>query len=174
MHGLHNMSVCYAGFGASMRTKRPNHGPILMPEIVDGMCGRCEFWHPMIEEEGGECAALAVWHLRGDRVKKKRPPFDDSASGPLVKAVHERTAAADDGMYWDETGDGEIVPAEDFSGIPRTYYDDRGEKRRVWSPLRTHDWFGCSRWSVSAIVKSRQPISEQPTTGQLSLFGDVA
>lgn len=143
MQPMHNVMQLWA---LAMRSQRPKLAPLSIPEITDGMCGRCDYWHPMADDEGGDCAVLAVSHLRGSRVKHRMPTLHDEWAGPLVTAVHERTMAADDGWYWTETGGGEVVPAEDFSGVPRVFYDERGEKRKVWSPLRSHPWFGCSRY----------------------------
>lgn len=76
------------------------------------------------------------------------------------------------GLEWKETGGGEVVPAEDFSGVPREYVDDFGETKKVWSPLKTLAWGSCSRHDpsgrVTSIMVAKQEAKPQL---QLSMFG---
>lgn len=139
------------------------------------MCGRCEFWHRTGDEEDGDCAVLAVSHQRGGRVKVRMKPFLPQPESPLIDAVHQRTWDADDGYFFTETGGGEVVPAEDFSGVPRVFIDERGEKRKVWSPLRCYSWFQCSRYRAKVVADHIEIIPEiiPDAVGQLSLFGEL-
>lgn len=159
-----------------MRGARKKLGPFAIPEIVDGMCGRCEYWSRTGDEEDGDCRMLAIWHGRGDHVKRPLPILKNRSAGPLVAAVYDRTMVADYGLYWTEEGGGEVIPAENFSDVPRFYYNDHGEKVKVWSPLRSYSWFGCSRHKTKAqsVDDSYEGENTQrvPEVGvQLLLFG---
>ena len=154
-----------------MRGRRKNV-PFAIPDIAEGMCGRCEYWRPAGDDEGGDCRMLSISHAKGGRVQWKLPLLTERTVGPLVRAVYDRTMAADDGLYWTEDGGGEVVPAEDFADVPRVYFDDDGERKKIWSPLRTFAWFACSRHRAKALPNITKNITT--TDGQLSLFGDAA
>ena len=127
-----------------MRARKPK--PFVIPEIVDGMCGTCRHWHLLEDDETAECAVLAKAHQRGAMVKVRIPERDTTWMGDLERMVYERTMAATEGYELRWEGEGEIVEAERFSGIPRKYIDLNGDEKTVWSPFRSYAWGRCSRW----------------------------
>ena len=155
-----------------MRTRKSKREVFSPPVIAEGMCGRCAYWHPIGDDETAECAVLAISHRRGMKVKKQLPVRDTSTMGDLQRAVVERTFAAMDGFEWREEGGGEVVPAEDFSGTPREYFDLNGDKQKIWSPLRSYAWGSCSRHDPSGrVVALTTTKQETKSQMQLTMFG---
>lgn len=125
------------------RKKLPAFTP---PESGPGMCGTCRNWHRLVDDETAECAVLAITYQRGGHEKHRMAVPDMTWMGDLERLVRERTLAAMDGYEWRQEEKGTVVEAERFSGIPREYIDLDGKKQKVWEPLRTYGWAGCSRW----------------------------
>lgn len=144
MQGMHNKCPTLCRIGPQMRARKPK--PFEIPEIVEGMCGTCQHWWKVEGDETAECAVLAKAHLRGSLVKIQLPERDTTWMGNLERMVYERTMDATGGFEMRWEGEGEIVEAERFSGVPRKYIDLDGQEKTVWSPLRTYAWGGCSRW----------------------------
>lgn len=157
------------------RGPRKRAESIAVPEIADGMCGRCQYWRKTDPiDETGECWVLAIHHEKGGLGKKILGPFSKIPNSPLVNAVHERTTGDE---VWVETGRGEIVGSEVFNDVPKVYVDDFGERRKIWSHLRSFAWGGCSRYSARAVLQKEPEIIPETIPAkvktQLSLFEDV-
>lgn len=116
-----------------------------VPNIEPEMCGHCRNWTVREDEETGICAVLVAVRGKGERVKRRIPDKDTLWSGKLERMAHERTMAATEGWHWVEEGSGRIDAAENWTDVPRFFYEVTGEKRTVWEPLETHEWGSCSR-----------------------------
>lgn len=128
-----------------MAVKKAKDRRFRPPETTDGMCGRCQHWSLVGDDESGQCALLAVVFKRGDRVKRRLPERDMLWSGRMEREVYERTMAATEGWQWVEEDARRIEPSEYWMDVPKERYDDRGEKQKIWEHLSTYEWFSCAR-----------------------------